>query len=59
MSKVKPYFGGSFIQSWYCQDWDINRWHQELQGGPLPMIISEEGIRREPKNRGDGYENRS
>ncbi|MHC1745700.1 MAG: DUF4434 domain-containing protein [Negativicutes bacterium] len=30
VSSVKPYFSGSFIQSWYCQDWDIKRWHQEL-----------------------------
>lgn len=30
MIKVEPYFRGSFIQAWYCQDWDIHRWHQEL-----------------------------
>ena len=27
---VKPIFGSSFIQSWYCEDWDTERWLHEL-----------------------------
>lgn len=27
---VKPIFSSSFIQYWYAQDWDLNRWTQEL-----------------------------
>ncbi len=28
---IRPTFGSSFIQSWYCQNWDGNRWLQECQ----------------------------
>lgn len=28
--KVKPIFGSSFIQSWYCEDWSTERWLREL-----------------------------
>jgi hypothetical protein len=27
---VKPIIGSSFIQSWYCEDWDQTRWRNEL-----------------------------
>jgi hypothetical protein len=27
---IKPVFGSSFIQDWYCQDWDQTRWAQEF-----------------------------
>ena len=27
---IKPVFGSSFIQSWYCERWDLIRWNQEL-----------------------------
>lgn len=27
---VKPIIGSSFIQSWYCEDWNQTRWQNEL-----------------------------
>lgn len=27
---VKPVFRSSFIQSWYCRNWDSSRWEKEL-----------------------------
>lgn len=28
---IRPTFNSSFIQSWYCQNWDLNRWLQEYK----------------------------
>lgn len=31
MFRTRPTFSGSFIQYWFCQDWDPARWVQEFQ----------------------------
>jgi len=30
MELIKPVFGSTFVQSWYCRNWNQNRWIQEL-----------------------------
>ena len=29
-TKTTPVFTGSFLQAWYCVDWDEDRWDAEL-----------------------------
>ncbi|AFQ43234.1 DUF4434 domain-containing protein [Desulfosporosinus meridiei] len=30
-AKIQPTFGSTFIQYWYCQNWDFDRWLEEYQ----------------------------
>jgi len=55
---VKPYFSGSFIQSWYCQNWSINRWHQEismLQDIGITEVIIQSSVCTTPADKYASY----
>ncbi len=55
---MKPYFCASFIQSWYCDQWSINRWHQEismLQDVGITEVIIQSSANTNPMNKYASY----
>lgn len=53
-----PLFESSFIQSWYCKDWDFNRWQNELamlKNVGINELIIQNTVDNTPANRNASY----